>query len=73
MGLLLRGCLSALVIVAFPPSYVKTVAAQNIITSSGRAIPEDNLAYPALLSLQTIAGKALASGFFLILPTQPIW
>jgi hypothetical protein len=65
MRLLLRGCLSALVIIALPPSYVKTVAAQDVITSSGRAIPEDNLAYPVLLSLQTIIGKSLASGFFL--------
>jgi hypothetical protein len=65
MGLLLRGCLSALVIVALSPSTLKTAFAQDVITSTGRAIPEDNLAYPVLLSMQTIIGKSLASGFFL--------
>ena len=59
----LRGCLSALVIVA--SLNVKVAAPQDVIISNGRAIPEDNLAYPVLFSLQTIIGKSLASGFYI--------
>ena len=68
MRLLLRICFSALPIIASPFLYVRTIAAQEAITSTGRAVPEDNLAYPVLLSLQTIIGKSLASGFFINAP-----
>lgn len=65
---LLRGCLSALLIFTFISPTHKAVAAEGVVTSNGRAIPEDNLAYPVLLTLTTRLAKALASGFFLNTP-----
>ncbi len=63
--LLLRGCISALLILTLSPIH-KAVAAESVVTTSnGRAIPEDNLAYPVLLTLTTRLAKSLASGFFL--------
>jgi hypothetical protein len=68
--LLLRACLYALlpVLVGLSP-FSRAVQAQDVVTTNeGRAVPEDNLAYPVLLVLKTIVATSQASGFFINTP-----
>jgi Trypsin-like peptidase domain len=65
-----RACLYALLpmLVGLSP-FSKPAQAQDVVTTNeGRAVPEDNLAYPVLLVLKTRVATSQASGFFVDTP-----
>jgi hypothetical protein len=68
--LLARACLDALLLVLVGLSaFSEPAQAQDVVTTNeGRAVPEDNLAYPVLLVLKTVVATSQASGFFINTP-----